>query len=66
MGETKKRKNIYGLPGIIYVQKNESRLDIAQRLVRDEINNLSDSTSPAMLSRLRRIAEELEEVECRL
>jgi hypothetical protein len=66
MSEPKKRRNIYGLPGTIYVKNNESRLDIARRLVIEEIDDLVDSTSPAMLNRLRRIADELEEVECRL
>lgn len=50
MSGARKRNNIYGLPGLIYVKKHETRFGIAQRLVIEEIDDLVDSTSPAILS----------------
>jgi hypothetical protein len=45
---------------------SESRLDKAQRLIHEEIDDLKDSISRATLQRLEQIAEELERIECSL
>jgi hypothetical protein len=45
---------------------SESRLDVAQRLIHEEIESLTDSAPRATLQRLEQIAEELERIECSL
>jgi|HubBroStandDraft_2_1064218.scaffolds.fasta_scaffold312298_2 hypothetical protein len=44
----------------------ESRLDKAQRLIYEEIDDLKDSASRVTLRRLEQLAEELERIECSL
>lgn len=54
---------IYGNPGLIYVRKHESRLDVAARLIDEEHDRLVDSAPRGTLARLDQIARELEGIE---
>ena len=45
---------------------SDSRLDKAQRLIYEEVEDLKDSAPRATLQRLEQIAKELERIECSL
>jgi len=51
---------------VIYRKVTESRLDVAQRLVYEEIDSLANSAPRATLLRLEQIAKALESIECSL
>ncbi|HMD16447.1 MAG TPA: hypothetical protein VKH18_07255 [Terriglobales bacterium] len=51
---------------VVYCQPEESRLDVAQRLILEVHDSLVESVPRATLARLERIAQELEEIECSL
>jgi hypothetical protein len=47
----------------INFRKGESRLDVAIRLVEEEIYDLSDSAPRGVLNRMERLSRELQDVE---
>jgi hypothetical protein len=51
---------------LVHCKATESRLDVARRLVCEEIDNLADSAPRSILRRLEQIAKDIERIECSL